>query len=171
MKTAIAIVMTLVLAAVFGCQSSSQQGGSMTKDAGFNIAVQTFTTDIEQGGIQSVTISKNAGFKIAVPTFTTDIKQGGVQSVTISLERGKYFKQDVKLQIEASNGISPDPTSVLIKSSDRSEEHIQITVARDAAPGEYGIRVMGTPETGEPTSTVFNVKIVSPCGCLSAGSV
>jgi hypothetical protein len=25
-----------------------------------------------------------------------------------------------------------------------------------------GIRVMGTPETGEPTSTVFTVKVVSP---------
>jgi uncharacterized membrane protein len=171
MKTAIIIVLMSALAAIYGCQSSSPRGGSMTKDEGFNIAVPTFTTDIEQGGVQSATISKDAGFKIAVPTFTTDIKQGGVQSVTISLERGKYFKQDVMLQIEASNGISLDPTSVLIKSGDRSEEHIQITVARDVALGEYGIRVIGTPETGEPTSTVFNVKIVSSCGCLSAGSV
>jgi uncharacterized membrane protein len=144
MKTAIIIVLMSALAAIYGCQSSSPQGGSMTKDEGFNIAV---------------------------PTFTTDIKQGGVQNVNISLERGKYFKQDVKLQIEASNGISPDPTSILVKSSDRSEEQIQITVARDAALGEYGIRVIGTPETGEPTSTVFNVKIVSPCGCLLVGSI
>jgi uncharacterized membrane protein len=144
MKTAIIIVLMSALAAIYGCQSSSPQGGSMTKDE---------------------------GFKIAVPTFTTDIKQGGVQSVNISLERGKYFKQDVKLQIEASNGISPDPTSILVKSSDRSEEQIQITVARDAALGEYGIRVIGTPETGEPTSTVFNVKSVSPCGCLLVGSI
>jgi uncharacterized membrane protein len=144
MKTAIIIVLMSALAAIYGCQSSSPQGGSMTKDEGFNIAV---------------------------PAFTTDIKQGGVQNVNISLERGKYFKQDVKLQIEASNGISPDPTSILVKSSDRSEEQIQITVARDAALGEYGIRVIGTPETGEPTSTVFNVKIVSPCGCLLVGSI
>jgi uncharacterized membrane protein len=171
MKTAIIIVLMSALAVICGCESSSPRGGGMTKDAGFNIAVPTSATDIEQGGVQSVTISKDARFKIAVPTSTTDIKQGGVQSVTISLERGKYFKQDVKLQIEASNGISPDPTSVLIKSSDRSEEHIQITVARDAALGEYGIRVIGTPETGEPTSTVFNVKIVSPCGCLLVGSI
>ena len=135
MKPAITIVMMLVLATVYGCQSSSPRGGSAFKDD---------------------------GFKVAVPTFTTEVKQGQTQNVTISVERGKYFKQDVKLQIEASNGISPDPTSVLIKSSDRSEEHIQITVARDAAPGEYGIRVMGTPETGEPTSTVFTVKVVSP---------
>ena len=171
MKKVITIVLILALMAVYGCQSSSPRGGSVLEGEGFKIAVPTFTTDIEQGGVQSVTISKDAGFKIAVPTFTTDIKQGGVQSVTISLERGKYFKQDVKLQIEASNGISPDPTSILIKSSDRSQEHIQITVARDAALGEYGIRVIGTPETGEPTSTVFNVKVVSPCGCLFVGSV
>ena len=144
MKTAITIVMTLALATMYGCQSSSPQGGS---------------------------VLKGEGFRIAVPTFSTEVKQGEVQSVTISLERGKYFKQDVKLQIEASKGISPDPTSILIKSSDRPEEQIQITVARDAALGEYSIRVMGIPETGDPTSTLFKVKVVSPCGCLSAGSV
>ncbi len=74
MKNAITIVLTLALIAVSGCQSSSPRGGGMTKDV---------------------------GFKIAVPTFNTEIKQGQTQSVTVSLERGDYFKQDVKLQIEA----------------------------------------------------------------------
>jgi len=69
MKTAITIVMTLVLATVYGCQSSSSpRGGGMTKEV---------------------------GFKIAVPTSGTEIKQGQTQNVTVSLERGDYFKQDV----------------------------------------------------------------------------
>jgi uncharacterized membrane protein len=135
MKTAITIVLMLALAAMYGCQSSSPRGGGMTQDV---------------------------GFKIAVPTFTTQIKQGEVQSVTISLERGKYFKQDVKLQIEASKGISVDPTSVIIKASDKPDVQLRISAAQNAALGEYRVSVMGIPKTGESTSTEFNVKAVSP---------
>jgi hypothetical protein len=35
-------------------------------------------------------------------------------------------------------------------------------VAQNAALGEYHISVKGFPKTGEPTSTVFTVKVVSP---------
>ena len=107
-------------------------------------------------------MTQEVGFKIAVPSFTTEIKQGEVQSVPVSLERGDYFKQDVKLQIQAPKGISVEPTSVLIKSSDRPEVQIRITVPKDASIGEYIMYVNGVPKTGEPTSTVFYVKVVSP---------
>ena len=134
MKKVITIVLILALMAVYGCQSSSPRGGS---------------------------VLEGEGFKIAVPTFTTDIKQGEVKNVTISLERGKYFKQDVKLQIEAK-GISVDPTSVIIKSSDKPDVQLRIAAAQNAALGEYRVSVRGIPKTGEPTSTEFNVKVVSP---------
>jgi len=41
---------------------------------------------------------------------------------------------------------------------------VQLLVSADkAAPlGEYRIFVTGTPETGESTSTVFTVKVVTP---------
>ena len=135
MKNAIAVVMTLALVVVSSCQSSSSRGGS---------------------------VLKGEGFKIAVPTFTTEIKQGEVQSVTVSLERGDYFKQDVNLQIEAFKGISVDPTSVIIKASDKPDVQLRITVPKDAALGGYLVSVKGTPKTGEPASTEFNVKVVSP---------
>jgi len=135
MKTVITIVMTLVLATVSGCQSSSPRGGSAFKDE---------------------------GFKIGVPTFTTEIKQGQAQSVTISLERGKYFKQDVKLQIEGSKGISVEPTKVMVKASDKPDVQIRISADNAAAISEYVVSVKGTPETGEPSTTQFNVKVVSP---------
>jgi uncharacterized membrane protein len=135
MKTAITIVMALVLATVYGCQSSSPRGGS------------AFTDE---------------GFKVAVPTFTTEIKQGETQSVTISLERGKYFKQDVKLQIEATKGIGIDPTSFIIKASDKPDMQLRIAAAQNAAIGEYSVSVRGIPKTGESTSTAFTVKVVSP---------
>jgi hypothetical protein len=134
MKTAIAIVMTLVLATVSGC-SSSPQGGSVVK---------------------------GEGFKIAVPTLDVKLQQGEVQNVTVSLERGDYFKQDVKLQIAAAKGISVDPTSVVIKASDKPDVQITITVPKNAALGEYSVSVKGIPKTGESTSTAFTVKVVSP---------
>jgi uncharacterized membrane protein len=136
MKNAITIMLMLALATVYGCQSSSPRGGGMTKDVGFNIAV---------------------------PTFTTEIKQGEVQSVTVSLERGDYFKQAVKLQIKASKGISVDPTKVIIKASDKPDVQLRIAAAQNAALGVYRVSVKGTPtKTGEPTSTEFNVTVVAP---------
>jgi uncharacterized membrane protein len=135
MKNAIAIVMTLALAVVSGCQSSNLRGGSVPKDE---------------------------GFKIVVPTFATEIKQGEVQGVTISLERGAYFKKDVKFMIKTTKGISVEPTDVIVKASDKPDVHLRITVPKDAALGEYRVSVKGTPETGAPTSTEFNMKVVSP---------
>ena len=135
MKTAVTIVLMLALMAVSGCQSSSPQGGGMTKDV---------------------------GFRIAVPTFTTEVKQGEVQSVIVSLERGEYFKQKVKLQIEAPTGISVEPASIIIKAGDKPDVQLRIAAAQNAALGEYQVFVKGIPKTGESTSTEFNVKVVAP---------
>ena len=134
MKTVMAIVMVLVMVTVSGC-NTSPQGGS---------------------------VAKGEGFKIAVPTLDTKLKQGEVQSVTVSLERGDYFKQDVKLQIEASKGISVEPTSVIVKASEKPDVQLRITAAQNAAIGEYHVSVKGIPKTGESTSTTFAVKVVSP---------
>ena len=135
MKTAITIVMTLALAALSGCESSSPRGGGMTEDV---------------------------GFKIAVPTYDTEIKQGEVHTVTISLHRGKYFKQGVTLQIQASDGISVYPTDILVKGSESPDLQLRIATTRDTALGSYLVSVKGTPRTGEPTSTAFTVKVVGP---------
>jgi len=135
MKTAIAIVMTLALATVFGCQSTSPRGGGMAQDQ---------------------------GFKIVVPSTDTEIKQGEIQTVAVSLQRGEFFKRDVKLEIKPSKGISVDPTNALIKASAKPDVQLRITAAKNAALGEYRVYVKGTPETGEPTSVEFTVKVVSP---------
>ena len=132
MKTAIALVTTLTLAILSGCQMSPR-GGSAVKEE---------------------------GFRITAPMFNADVKQGELRTVSISLLRDAYFKQDVKLQIKASKGISVEPTSVTVKASDKPEVQLQITAAKDAALGEYPVVVKGTPETGEPTSVGFTVKVV-----------
>ena len=135
MKTVITIVMTLALGALFGCQSTSPRGGGMAQDE---------------------------GFKIAGPTFDTDVKQGELQTVTVSLQRGEFFKRDVRLEIKASKGISVAPTNVLVKGGDQPDVQLRITAAKNAALGEYRVYVKATPETGEPTTMEFNVKVVAP---------
>lgn len=127
------IVMTLMLTVALGCQSP--RGGG---------------------------VSGGEGFKIGTPTFDMQIKQGETQSATLSLHREEYFKRDVRLEIKASKGISVEPTYVLIKGSDAPDVQLKITAAKDANLGEYRVYIKGTPQTGEPTSTEFKVKVVAP---------
>ena len=127
------IVMALALTVVVGCLSP--RGGGM---------------------------SKSEGFKISVPMFATDIKQGDRQTITVSLHRDEYFREDVRLEIKASEGISVHPTNVLVKASDTPDVPLQIAAPKDAALGEYRVFVKGTPETGQPTSIEIKVKVVAP---------
>jgi uncharacterized membrane protein len=133
MKMPLAIVMALTMVAVVGC--ASPRGGSMSSDE---------------------------GFRIAAPSFNTDVKQGDRQTVTVSLKRDKYFKQDVTLQVTATSGITVEPSKVVIKASESPDVQFQIKAPKDAALGEYLVHVVGTPETGNPTSKDFTVKVVGP---------
>ena len=135
MKMASAFVTMLALAVVSGCQSAGPRGGGVSRDE---------------------------GFKIAVPTFETTVKQGELQTVAVSIQRGEYFKRDVRLQIKASKGIGVDPTNIMVKASDKPDLQLKVSASKDAALGEYRVYVTGTPDTGQPTSAEFKVKVVAP---------
>ena len=134
MKIVITFVTTLALAVVSGCQSAGPRGGGVSKDE---------------------------GFKIAVPTFETAVKQGELQTVVVSIQRGETFKRDVRLEIKASKGIAVAPTSVMVKASDKPDLQLKVTASKDAALGDYRVYVTGTPDTGQPTSAEFKVKVVA----------
>jgi hypothetical protein len=125
--------MALAAASLFGCQTSPRGGSLMTDE----------------------------GFRISVSTFESSVKQGEIQVVTISLLRDSLFKQDVKLHVTAK-GISIEPASFTIKASDKPDVQLEIAAPKDAAIGEYPVVVKGTPETGEPTSVGFMVKVLAP---------
>lgn len=133
MKTAIAMGTTLFFLVALGCESP--RGGGMS------------------GGEE---------FKIGTPMFVTKIKQGTTESVTITVNRGKYFKRDVTLEIKASKGISVEPAEAVVKGNEKPDVHLRVTAAKDANLGQYKIFVKGTPETGEATSTEITVKVVAP---------
>ena len=135
MKTLMAVFMVLTLMTASGCQSTKAS---------------------KQGGIAPV----NEQFNIVVPTSST-IKQGAGTTVTVSLNRGAYFKRDVKLDFE-TQGIHVAPNNVMVKASDTPDVFLQITADKDAALGEYSVSVTGTPTSGEPTSVKFMVKVEAP---------
>ena len=68
----------------------------------------------------------------------------------------------MKLQIKAARGISIEPTRVTVKASDNPDVQLEIAAPKDAPIGEYPVVVKGTPETGEPTSIGFMVKVLAP---------
>ena len=133
MKTLLVIAMALTIAAISGC--TSPRGGSMSSDE---------------------------GFRISAPAFTTEVKQGDRQTVTVSLVRDKYFKQDVTLRATATDGIDVNPSKVTVEASESPDVQFQIKADEDAALGEYLVRVVATPETGNATALDFKVKVVAP---------
>lgn len=135
MKSPIAIALVLALTSLIGCQSSGTQGGSATKEE---------------------------GVRISVPNFQTNVKQGEVTTVTASLDRGDNFKQDVKLEIKATPGITVEPSSITIKASDKPVVQLIITAAKDAPLGDCHVYVKGTPSKGMQAMADFSVKVVAP---------
>lgn len=132
MKRAIAMVLTVVFMVTAGCNESSWRGGS---------------------------VKKGEGFRIIVPSFSLKVKQGEVREAIITVKREDYFKQDVKMEIIASAGVTVVPTDVLVKASDNPDVKLTITAAKDAAIGNYDIIINGTPKTGESVTAKLIVKV------------
>jgi uncharacterized membrane protein len=107
-------------------------------------------------------ISADEGFRLDTPFFTPSIKQGDRETVTVSIDRDKYFKQDVRLQAETAPGLRVDPTEVLVRADESADVQFQITADDNAALGQYIVRVKGTPQSGQSTSTEVKIKVVAP---------
>jgi uncharacterized membrane protein len=120
----------------------------------------TIKSDSPKGGGPG----KGEEFSIAAPIFDTKTKQGETTIVTISLKRGESFKQDVTLETKLTKGegLILSPAKVIVKADDEPDVQIKITASSDTAIGKYIIVVTGTPETGEATSTEFEVNVVAP---------
>jgi hypothetical protein len=104
---------------------------------------------------------RDTSFTINPPSTTTSIKQGEEKEVTIAINRGKEFKQDVKITAsteEKGITITPDPAE--LKASDKATElKFRVKADKDAAISEHTITIKATPETGDPTEAKFKVKV------------
>ena len=67
-----------------------------------------------QKGVRGGSEAGGAGFRIDVPNMTQEIRQGEVKTITVKVDRGDYFKQDVRLTIHQPEGIMVDPTNLVV---------------------------------------------------------
>lgn len=146
MKKLLAAFLCAALAASFGCnENKSAPGGPGAP------------------GSRTAGSSDNT-FKLNPPSGTTDIKQGHTKEITISVNRGKDFKQNVKLTLSTdAKGLTIKPDTAEVKSTDTATSlKFTLDAAKDADIGEHKVTVKGTPETGTSTETSFNVKVAAP---------
>ena|SRR5438552_3660260 len=148
MRKLTAVLVCTALAVSFGCnQNKSAPGGpgapgSTTRGAG---KADTFTVN--------------------PPSGTTDIKQGQSKEITISVNRGRDFKQNVKLTINTdAKGVMIKPETAELKASDTATSlKFTLEASKDAATGEHTVTVKATPETaGESTQSSFKINVTAP---------
>jgi uncharacterized membrane protein len=123
----------IAAAVLTGCTKSSEEGGRAGNDT----------------------------FRIVVPALAAGVKQGEVQTVRVVLDRGKGFKQRVKLEVKAPVGVEVEPKEAMVQPGDKGDVQLKITVAKDAPIGEHKILVKGTPDKGEPTETEFKISVIA----------
>ncbi len=156
MKKLLAVFLSTAVALAFGCgeQHKSPPGGPGA----------TGTQGKGTTGSTTGTADKDHTFTIKAPSGTTDIKQGQAKEISVSIDRGKDFKQNIKLSLTSDDkGVTVRPDTSELKASDNAAAlKFNLEAAKDAAIGEHKVTVKATPETGPATDTTFNVKVTGP---------
>jgi len=148
MRKLAAVLVCSALAVCFGCnQNKSAPGGpgapgSTTRSAG-----------------------KSDTFTVTPPSGTTDIKQGQSKEITISVNRGKDFKQNVKLTVSTdAKGVMVKPETAELRASESATSlKFTLEAGKDAAMGDHMVTVKASPEgAGEPTQSSFKINVTAP---------
>ena len=88
----------------------------------------------------------------------TDLKAGDKQDVKVALERGKDFKEEVTVKIEAPKGITVEPESKVLAAGDK-ELSVKVAAAADMAEGKQTLTITATPKTGKAVTSKFDVNV------------
>lgn len=73
------------------------------------------------------------------------------EKVDLKINRGHLFHQNVRLEIEASPGISVVPTAYLFKDGESGSVTLKVRLS-GSYEGPYNIHVTAWPQTGMPAS-------------------
>jgi len=142
--------LTLALLVAIGCDKKGTTGGpgvSGTNNSGTGNATTTTVSESRQT------------FNVTVPSTATTIKQGESKTVTIGVSRGRDFDQAVALKFnDLPAGVTVDPPNAAIKSGDK-ETSLGIAAAATAAPGDYVIKVVAQPATGDASTADLKIKV------------
>jgi uncharacterized membrane protein len=102
-------------------------------------------------------------FTISGPSGTTDIKQGASKTEKVTLNRGKDFKQDVKLSTQdVPKDVTVEFDPAAIKAADKGESMMTIKAGKDAPLGEATFKVIAKPESGIEVPLGVKIKIEKP---------
>lgn len=126
------LLLTLVIS---GCKTASPAGGNIS--------------------------AEDESFQLIAPGRTVEIKQGEIVTVPLEIKRGKFFKQDVTLQIQGSEQIRIDPQNVTIRASELPTVNVRLAAPAQAALGGYVINVTATPQNGRATSAQLQVTVTA----------
>jgi uncharacterized membrane protein len=103
---------------------------------------------------------KADSFKIKGPATMTAIKQGETKMVNLTLDRGKDFKENVKLSADnPPKGFKVEFEPAEVKASDKAEAQMKVIVEKDAAVGEHKVKVTGKPDKGDAQSAEVTLKV------------
>ena len=99
-------------------------------------------------------------FKLGGGTIPNAIKQGDSESVKVSVERGKNFHRSVRLETKAPDSVSASLDRNLVKDGESPDVNVRLHPKEGAAPGDYKVQVMATPDNGAATTLELTVKVV-----------
>ncbi len=129
---------------LFGCNQGTPGGPGATAPAG----------DSKQAVIQ-----QDDSFNLSAPLIATSIKQGERLATTVGIKRGKNFDEDVDIKFsDIPTGIKLDPSSATIKHGD-SETKFNIEADKDAALGDFTIKVTGHPKKGADATVAYKLSV------------
>ncbi len=149
--------------AVAGCSQESGPGGPGVAN---QPKTSTSTTSTPSGSTSTTTTTankpvvtdKNNTFRLEIPRMTTSVTRGKKEDVTLSISRGSDFKQNVKLQFKAPNGVTISPAEPTIAAG-QDKVTVTIQAAGDAPTGKHNIEVRAIPESGQSVALELPVNV------------
>jgi uncharacterized membrane protein len=98
-------------------------------------------------------------FQMKAPA-PTSLKQGETKTIKLTFDRGKDFKQNVKLAADTpAKGIKIELSRTELKAADPAEVEVKLTAEEQATPGEAKVKVTATPEKGDAKTAEVRVTV------------
>jgi len=120
-------------------------------------ASNKFKLTVEKKDVSAATFT--LGVPSSLPLLATKVQQGGTTKVVITIKRGKNFNQDVGLKFEGMpNGVTIDPAGAKILQG-QSEANLTLAAKDDASLGDFDIKVVAHPATGDDASSTFKITV------------
>lgn len=135
------------LIAFAGCTNESPPGGPG--------AVKKPTPN---GDTATTAANPDQTFTLKVPATEMNIDQGKEEEMVLTIDRGKDFKQGVKLTFSAPAGVTLTPATGEIPASS-TELKVMVAAASTAAVGKGKITVTATPDTGKAVVSEVPVEV------------